>query len=214
MNETEWLSCSTRPDTMLARLRGKASDRKLRLFACAACRRFWNELTDERSQAAVVASELVADGLASREELERRHVAASGVGLGPPWLAYVASTGEANAAAQAVALQGFWKASRRLELYPEPWADFKRALCSLLRELFGNPFRSIAVNRAWLAWNDGTVRRVAQAIYDARAFERMPILADALEDAGCGDDSILSHCRSERPHVRGCHVLDALLGKE
>ena len=62
-------------------------------------------------------------------------------------------------------------------------------------------------------WNDGTVHRVAQAIYDERAFERMPILADALEDAGCDNADILNHCRNGGEHVRGCWVIDLLLGK-
>jgi hypothetical protein len=55
--------------------------------------------------------------------------------------------------------------------------------------------------------------KIARAIYDGRAFERMPILADALEDAGCGDADILRHCREPGEHVRGCWVVDLLLGK-
>jgi len=84
-----------------------------------------------------------------------------------------------------------------------------------LRDIFGNPFRPVTVNPGWLAWNDGTVPRIAQAIYDERAFDRMTILADALEDAGCTDQDILGHCRSGGEHVRGgCWVVDLLLGKE
>jgi hypothetical protein len=83
-----------------------------------------------------------------------------------------------------------------------------------IREIFGNPFRPVAVNPAWLAWNDGTVRRIAQSIYDKRAFDRMPILADALEEAGCDNEDILNHCRGEEPHVRGCWVVDVVLGKK
>ena len=66
---------------------------------------------------------------------------------------------------------------------------------------------------SWLAWNDGAIRKMAQAIYDARAFDRLPLLADALEDAGCTDAAILSHCREPGEHVRGCWVVDLLLGK-
>src|SRR5439155_24569283 len=62
--------------------------------------------------------------------------------------------------------------------------------------------------------NDGTVVKLAQGIYDDRAFARLPILADALEEAGCMDTEILDHCRRAREHVRGCWVLDLLLGKE
>ena len=66
---------------------------------------------------------------------------------------------------------------------------------------------------AWLAWNGGTVPRIAQAIYAERAFDRLPVLADALEDAGCANADVLAHCRSGGEHVRGCWVIDLLLGK-
>jgi hypothetical protein len=65
-----------------------------------------------------------------------------------------------------------------------------------------------------LAWNDGTVRRISEGVYAERAFDRLPILADALLDAGCDDEELLAHCRSEGPHVRGCWALDRILGKE
>jgi hypothetical protein len=85
---------------------------------------------------------------------------------------------------------------------------------SYIRDIFGSPFRSIQINPAWLNWNDGKVRITAQSIYDERAFDRLPILADALLDAGCDIADILNHCRSAGPHVRGCWVVDLLLGKE
>jgi hypothetical protein len=69
----------------------------------------------------------------------------------------------------------------------------------------------VAINPAWLTSN---VSGLAQAIYDDRAFERMPILGDALEDAGCDNADILNHCRGPGPHVRGCWVVDMLLEKE
>ena len=87
-------------------------------------------------------------------------------------------------------------------------------LPDLLRDVFGNPFRWTLLDPSWLAWNDGTVHKIAQAIYDERAFDRLPILADALEDAGCDDADILRHCREPGEHVRGCWVIDLLLGKE
>jgi len=67
---------------------------------------------------------------------------------------------------------------------------------------------------AVLAWNERTVQQMAQSIYEGHAFDRMPILADALEDAGCGDAEILNHCRQPGVHVRGCWALDLLLGKK
>jgi hypothetical protein len=81
----------------------------------------------------------------------------------------------------------------------------------LIHEVFGNPFRPITVDPAWLT---PKVKTFAQAIYDDRAFERMPELADALAEAGCSDPDILTHCRGPGPHVRGCWVVDLVLGKE
>ncbi len=83
----------------------------------------------------------------------------------------------------------------------------------ILRELLGNQYRPVAVSPSWHAWNGGTVVKLAQAIYDERAFDRLPILADALEEAGCDIADILGHCRGPGPHVRGCWVVDLLLGK-
>jgi hypothetical protein len=93
-------------------------------------------------------------------------------------------------------------------------ANENGAQSSLLRDVVGNPFRLIAFDPTWLAWNGGTVPKLAQAIYDERRFADLPILADALEEAGCSEPAILSHCRSDGQHVRGCWVVDLLLGKE
>jgi len=81
----------------------------------------------------------------------------------------------------------------------------------LVREIFGNPLRPAVVDPSW---QTSTVVALAQAIYHERAYDRMPILSDALEDAGCTNADILSHCRGPGPHVRGCWVVDLLLGKE
>jgi hypothetical protein len=79
------------------------------------------------------------------------------------------------------------------------------------RDIFGNPFRPVSIDPAW---QTAAVVSIAQAIYAQRAFDRMPILADALEDAGCTHTEILNHCRQPAEHVRGCWVIDFLLGKE
>ena len=86
--------------------------------------------------------------------------------------------------------------------------------CDVLRDLIGNPFCPAAVDPHCLTWNDRTVPRLARALYDEKDFDNLPILADALEDAGCDDADILRHCREPGRHVRGCWVLDLLLGKE
>jgi hypothetical protein len=89
------------------------------------------------------------------------------------------------------------------------------AQASLLRDVIGNPFRPRpTLDPAWLRWNDGTVARLARGIYEERRFQDMPILHDALLDSGCDNQDILDHCEGPGPHVRGCWVLDLLLGKE
>src|SRR5262249_37771659 len=85
------------------------------------------------------------------------------------------------------------------------------AQCALMHDIFGNPFRPTAVDPDWLT---STVALLARGIYEERAFDRMPILADALQDAGCDSDDLLTHLRGSGPHVRGCWALDLVLGKE
>jgi hypothetical protein len=90
---------------------------------------------------------------------------------------------------------------------------------AFLRELFGNPFRVVSVNPVWFLcrsgrpWERGPVAKLTQTVYDHHAFERLPVLADALEEAGCSDEEILGHLRGPEPHVRGCWVVDLLLDK-
>jgi hypothetical protein len=81
---------------------------------------------------------------------------------------------------------------------------------SLLRDIFGNPFRPVAPEPSW---RTSTVVALAEGIYTDRAFDRLPILADALQDAGCDNADVLDHCRGSGPHVRGCWVVDLVLGK-
>jgi hypothetical protein len=83
----------------------------------------------------------------------------------------------------------------------------------ILRDLLGPlPFRTTVLDQNWLAWNNGTVLKLAQAVYDERAFDRLAILADALEESGCTNQDILEHCRRSAVHVRGCWVVDLLRG--
>jgi len=87
--------------------------------------------------------------------------------------------------------------------------------CSHLRDLFGPlPFRPISLQRAILHWKDATIPKIVKAIYDDRTFDRLPALADALDQAGCTNTDILAHCRQAGEHVRGCWVLDLILGKQ
>jgi hypothetical protein len=96
---------------------------------------------------------------------------------------------------------GFFVAAEELAAQPLP---------AFLRDTFGNPFRPVTLDPAWLT---STVLQLATGIYADRAFDRLPILADALQDAGCESADILAHCRGPGPHVRGCWVVDRVLGK-
>jgi hypothetical protein len=234
MTEEQWLAC-TDPRPMLEFLRGRASERKLRLFACAVCRdRFiwplW--LTDERSRRAVEVAERYVDGRAAARELNAARAAA--------W-APVRSANDARLqllarTAWGTARDGARAADTAVRAFQPGPTVF---LSGLLREIFGNPFRpSPPLSASVLAWNGGTVGRLAESVYDERDFGRLPILADALEEAGCADADLLSHCRYEGPppvaigpefrepadvrtyrrrevpHVRGCWALDHILGRE
>jgi hypothetical protein len=81
----------------------------------------------------------------------------------------------------------------------------------LIVDIFGNPFRPVALDPRW---RTADVTGLARTIYEDRAFDRLPVLADALMDAGCADEQIIGHCRGPGPHVRGCWVVDLVLGKE
>jgi hypothetical protein len=79
----------------------------------------------------------------------------------------------------------------------------------------GSPFHSVALNPVWLSWHGGLLVSMARQMYDSRDFSDLPVLADALEEAGCANQEMLSHCRQQGGvHVRGCWVVDLLLGKE
>jgi hypothetical protein len=117
-------------------------------------------------------------------------------------------------AKQLAYMEGF--RSRRLDLVH--WPSGREA--GLIRCIVGNPFRPVALDPTWLAWNDKAVVKLAQAAYDQRLLPsgeldlaRLAVLADALEEAGCSESELLTHLRGPGPHVRGCWVVDLLLGK-
>lgn len=227
MSESEWLVCAD-PLPMLQFLVGKASERKLRLFAVAWCRRAWEFLEPAGCRRAVEISESYADGLASVPELQQARETAQR--LEPtrrirvfPW----SKAAVRNFARMAVATLASHDAREAIQAADYSWVITRRraeidkleheqsvSKVELLRDIFGNPFRPVTAKRSWITWNAGTVVHLAHAIYTDRAFDRLPILADALEDAGCTNTDILAHCRGDGPHVRGCWVVDLLLAKE
>lgn len=225
MTEAEWLAC-TDPQKMLEFLPSKGSDRKLRLFAVACCRRIWHLLVDERSRKAVEVVERFAEGEATDQErlaavtaADPHHHARFGTRETPegwpedPGVA----TGFADAGLAAVCAAG-----SSAEIGAVALSDMLPTQVAYLHCIFGPlPFRSITVDPLILAWNDSTVRRIAEGIYEERRMPggtldniRLAMLADALEESGCNNADILSHCRSAGPHVRGCWVVDLILGKE
>jgi len=219
MTESEWLAC-TDPTPMLDFLRGKASDRKLRLFAVACSLRLAK--IDEHSRLAILVAERYSDGLASRQELDAAQAAVHDYCVDCPWDVGREVAEVAAWVAWEVAEEGAEPAAAAAARVPsyDPneesgWSETMyyaecRAQSDLLRCVIGNPFRPVTLYPAWL---HPTVPALAQAIYDDRAFDRLPMLADALEDAGCTNQEILNHCRQSREHVRGCWAVDLLLGK-
>jgi hypothetical protein len=116
-------------------------------------------------------------------------------------------------AAAAVVPQGVWGTAGWAMAYRAACREEGRAQKALLDELFGDPFRPTSIDPLWLAWEGGVVPALAQGIYEERAFDRLAILADALEEAGCTDAELLGHLRGPGPHTRGCWALDLALGK-
>lgn len=215
--------------TRIGKAKGKEGQRKLRLFACACCRRSWHLLSDERSREAVVLSERYADGRATKEELsaagkkvkeaarqrqeelERaRRSGNFGVPFGLLWKELRAD----EAAAASTWADQVAGAKRAAESAFVSLNKGRRGIIDMLRDIFSNPFHPTpSIAPEILAWNYQTVVKMTLAIYDEQAFDRLPILADALEDAGCDDATILDHCRQADDHVWGCWLVDLLLGK-
>jgi hypothetical protein len=206
MTEHDWQTASE-PHAMLDFLQktNRANERKLRLFAVACSRRMWDWI-DVPGRTAVEVAENFADGLAGIEELRAARLACQGAGGQAAW--YAAATSPVIAAhnaarsAQAGVANNAQLGSEAAELV---------AQAKLLREIFGDPFRPLSVDPSWLTLH---VVELAQTIYDDCGFDRMPALADALDEAGCDHQEILAHCRGPGPHVRGCWLLDLILGKE
>jgi hypothetical protein len=218
---------------MLEFIGGKVSERKLRLFACSCCRRVEHLLKDDVIFKALDAAERFADGCIRESTVNKWHNKAARArnrqpvsgDWSPEWLA-------CHGVVQALRLGAYDHYSRSYIMVT--WAVGKAtgqdpgnpsydsaaqaesaALSDLLRDIDGNPFRPPpTIDDGWLQWGGGTVGRLASGIYDERRFAELPILADALEEAGCDNAEILSHCRSGGEHARGCWLLDLLLNKQ
>jgi hypothetical protein len=214
VTEQDWLNCAD-PPAMLKYLRGKVSDRKLRLFAVACARRHPDTVPQDLRLIKI--AERFADGLVARSELPKRCRTAEVL------MAMLPNAWEAAQMVSSYLSDSLWEqarsAAQQLGTTDDPALQMAQTIAQLLEQkkqtdrlrcIIGNPFRG----PPGVANMTSAVIGVAQGIYDERAFERLPILADALEEAGCTDVSILEHCRGPGPHFRGCWVVDWLLGKQ
>lgn len=225
MTEAEWERCLDR-ERLLQFLQDRTSLRKLRLFAVACCRQQWELFPHEPDRRAIEAAELFADGAVSVEELQR--IAGP---LNPPRLKpsrskegqYLADAvgplvfgNEAFSwrMAHGVAISVSGAVSARLGEYTREFLASERDAfpqITMLHDIVGHPFYPEVVEPTWLT---STVIDLARTMYESRDFSAMPILADALQDADCDNHIILDHCRGTWPRVRGCWVVDLVLGKE
>lgn len=193
--------------------RPAGSNRKQRLYACACCREVTAILADERCLAALLTAERFADGLADADEItsafetttelaeEQRSIPGS-----DNYARLVAVSCEESSE------MAYYAALYLVDITEDSDLAARRVWgVQIAHDIFGNPFRPVVLNPSWLT---STVISLATGIYDERAFDRMPILADALQDAGCDNAEVLDHCRQPAEHVRGCWVVDLLLGKE
>jgi hypothetical protein len=210
MTGAEWLTCKD-PAEMFNALPDGVSARRLRLFACGCCRQIWHLLTEEDDRRRVEAAERCAEGLISESEMAKVVPVHWGQPIGGP-------------ASQAVRVTHYapYQAARRARAFaidairaaegPEGRARLWQQQCHLLRELFTHCFVRVVLPPEWCTWHGGLVPGLVQAIHDEQAWDRLPILGDALEDLGCSEPSLLAHCREPGPHGRGCWVVEGLLG--
>jgi hypothetical protein len=228
LTEAQWLECKSITLPVMRAMRKHGSDRKFYLAAAAALRQIEHLLTDPRSRAVIEVVERFADGQASLGELHAAHdqaVAADFIGPAmratkedmkrqyAGMAASYAATPPDQAFAPKNGPRGVWTgvytAIDNATNAGNP-RESRPRMAGLVRDILGNPFRRVTVDPAW---KTGDVVALATAIYQERAFERMPILGDALEEAGCQERSVLDHCRQPGEHVRGCWVVDLLLGR-
>jgi hypothetical protein len=214
MTKAEWEACDD-PHEMVGWVESKSS-RKLRLLACACCRRIWNDIRDERCRAAVDGAEQFADDLIPVEVFTRLSEAADvayGEGFNSPnndprIVGMYAATFTATREIAGWHLSDIFRAAADV---PSSARYEEEVQADLIRDIFGNPFRPVAFLPAW---RTDTAMSLARQMYESREFGAMPILADALQDAGCDSDALLNHLRDTgAAHVRGCWALDLVLGK-
>lgn len=231
MTDAEWRSCDE-PKLLLNDFLRKRN-RKVRLAAIAACRSCMGGFYDEyvvqhlspsvaskylrQVTVALAVSERFADGQATERELAKAETKAKAI-HDALFAVYLAASDCADLLYEGLSSIQEVTAAIRDAVSREPEEAFSdlEMLCGLepfiaadLREVFGPPTPT-SFRREWLT---AQVTALAKAAYDVADFDRLPILADALEDAGCDNTDILDHLRRPNSHVRGCWALDLILGK-
>jgi hypothetical protein len=215
MTEAEWLSTqdTSAMERYLSERDPPPNSRKCRLFACACARRAWRFLPEGAWREAIEIGERFADGQAIETELKRINQSLA-LAWSPKLTFLFPLVALPIAALASLTMDQLGLVRRGVQrLWPtRAEADAQR---ELLRDIFGNPFRPALIDPHWLAWQGGFISQLARMIYEERRWEDLGILGDALEDAGCRDETMLSHCRDHGgPHARGCWLVDALLGRE
>ena len=226
MTEQEWRGSRGYPQRMVWYFRGtsttrtKTGRRKLRLFGCGCCRQFWDGLWDVQLRRAVEIAELFSDDRATKQELAEVRTAVALLNTDSYHSAAGHGARERTASSLVFGLTsaGAFDAALMMTCYELPLAGYcgnvpeeTALICDIIRDIFGNPFRPVPFSPAW---RTDTALTLARQMYESRDFSLMPILTDALQDAGCEDENILNHCRdANQVHVRGCWVVDLVLGK-
>lgn len=202
--EQDWLT-SDDPYTMLLFARSRASNRKMWLFCYASARRHLDPLVEALDRAERHAGDAGASKAACwAADMDVMDTMSRFIFGGP------GSDGLDHVAREAL---DPYALKRAVVGRPGAWdSGVNAAHLALLRDVVGNPFRKAKLPRTVLTWNGKTVPRLARSLFDERRFADVSVLADALEEAGCADEGILSHCRGGGPHVRGCWVIDLILG--
>jgi hypothetical protein len=220
MTEEEWLTSGTLSDMLAHLSKRQRWDRHVGMFLMACCRQV-EPLIPVDVSAVIEAGERYAAGLITKATLQK-------------WMRKMGELVLPNAGAVWTAL--WCLGENRYQYHPgrvvgvlvrearrrkvrgkveDIAATIEARLCELCRDIVGNPFQSqLAHNPAWLTAQTGVAGRLAHSIYEERRFTELPILADALEDAGCTEQCLLDHFRGPGPHERGCWALDVVLGKE
>lgn len=212
LSDEDWISW-TEPGEILPYLHLQSSARKLRLLYCAFSRTIWDQVVPEHRRI-VETAECYVYGLVRHtkwEEVSRNSGFRERV-LYPGFCTLWTEGIETSLAMQFI--RNILRPEARMYCGGTLTLAERKVQCDAIRDIFGQLHWNAKIRPNWLAWNEGICPKIAKAICEQGNFEDLPILADALEEAGCNNPAILNHCRQPGDHVRGCWVIDLILGKK